>query len=243
MGRLKNLNVTNLMLWGVYIMLLCVLLPHTAWAFATFEPQDSGGQLVGWFGAVAFEFAILVLTHKLAKHIESVPNRKDTPRKFQRRYLNAYAAGLVVAIGVSTLANLAHAVEFGQTMAIFAKYNIPFGVYAVAFGAVLPIVSLLFARVLSNVQEAEIDENPAKTEVKELRAQLREQGKQLVAAEVAGVQFGLYEQLRTEDKAQRIKAAMELWPDAKQTVYATVTNVSPSYVSEIMSSNGHGKGD
>lgn len=36
----------NSLIWVIYILLLGVLLPHTAWAFAKFEPADS--QIVAW---------------------------------------------------------------------------------------------------------------------------------------------------------------------------------------------------
>ena len=36
----------NPLLWVIYLALLAVLLPHTAWAFAVFEPD--GQRLVAW---------------------------------------------------------------------------------------------------------------------------------------------------------------------------------------------------
>ena len=151
-------NWTNKILWGVYLCLLGVLLPHTAWAFSTFEPRDAWwGKTTAWLGALAFESAIAVLTHKLAKHIEATRRGR---RLFIRRYLNAYSFGLLVAIGVSMLANLSHAVEFGGSMAIFANSSALPALYSVAFGAILPVVSLLFARVLSNVVDAEGEPDP-----------------------------------------------------------------------------------
>ncbi len=38
-------------------------------------------------------------------------------RRLSYQYLNAYAAGLLVAVGVSILANFGHAVEFAQDFA------------------------------------------------------------------------------------------------------------------------------
>jgi hypothetical protein len=70
---------SNILLWAIYLSLLAVLLPHTAWAFARFEPPGNGtlgiawGAITAWAAAFAFEAAIAALTHKLAKHIESTP--------------------------------------------------------------------------------------------------------------------------------------------------------------------------
>lgn len=158
-GTANNMGflTINRILWAVYLSLLAVLLPHTAWAFQNFEPQNNTNtiSLVSWIAAFAFEASIAALTHKLSGHIEQTPKRLSTWSKFQYRYLNSYSLGLVAAISVSSMANLAHAVEFGRPMAIFTEWHIPFSVYALAFGAVLPLVSLVFARVLSNVAETE----------------------------------------------------------------------------------------
>ena len=156
-------NWSNMLLWAIYLSLLAVLLPHTAWAFARFEPPGNGsfgiawGSITAWAAAFAFEAAIAALTHKLAKHIESTP-RYTAGRVWLRRmsyqYLNAYAAGLVVAVGVSVLANFGHAVEYGQDFAIYGLYNVPPLLYSLAFGGILPLVSLMFARILANTAEA-----------------------------------------------------------------------------------------
>ena len=119
----RQQNWSNTLLWAIYLALLVVLPPHTAWAFGRFEPPDVGwlgirwGMVTAWAAAFAFEAAIAALTHKLAKHIESTP-RYSAGRVWLRRityqYLNAFSAGLLVAVGVSVLANFGHAVEFGQ---------------------------------------------------------------------------------------------------------------------------------
>jgi hypothetical protein len=122
---LKFITV-NRILWAVYLSLLGVLLPHTAWAFQNFEPEtESGGNsVVAWTAAFAFEASIAVLMHKLSGHIDRTPRRLLAWAKFQYRYLNAYSLGLLAAIAVSSLANLAHAVEFGRSMAIFTLWKI-----------------------------------------------------------------------------------------------------------------------
>lgn len=76
---------TDKILWLVYLALLAVLLPHTAWAFSNFEPQRAGvlgihwGSVTAWAAAFAFEAAIATLTHKLARHIEKTPRYSDWP--------------------------------------------------------------------------------------------------------------------------------------------------------------------
>ncbi len=54
---------TNRILWAVYLSLLGVLLPHTAWAFHNFEPENEAGKisLVAWTAAFAFEASIAAL--------------------------------------------------------------------------------------------------------------------------------------------------------------------------------------
>jgi hypothetical protein len=245
--KLPKLTATT-GLWAVYIFLLLVLLPHTAWAWSLFEPVTTLGKVTAWFAAIAFEFAILVLTKKLAAHIETTPNHKDRRLRFQRRYLNSYAAGLLVAIGVSALANLAHAVEFGRYMAIFGGGPWLFGVYAVAFGAILPFTSLLFARVLSNVADTEQEADP---EVVDLRARLKETRESLTEAgrkvqeneqraQKAETELAIAGRLFTGDKRNRIVAALEMWPGLAPSAVAIITKSSPSYVSEVINDDGHG---
>ena len=252
---------TTLVLWLVYFALLAVLLPHTAWAFGQFEPETSAFfgvrvSAVAWLAAIAFEASIAVLTHKLAQHIESVPNRKDTRRRFTERYLNAYSLGLVTAVVVSALANLAHAVEFGRPMALTNGRSWLFGVYVVVFGAVLPFVSLLFARVLSNVVEAEEAPNPdsvaanrtigdlrsqlkaanqrfADTEAK-FAAQLQAANQRTADAEARFAAAGDLMRLISADKRERILTIRQQWPELPQKSIAVMAEASPSYVSEIL---------
>ena len=111
----RQQNWSNIFLWAIYLALLVVLLPHTAWAFGRFESPAVGwmniqwGTVTAWAAAFAFEAAIAALTHKLAKHIESTP-RYTAGRVWLRRisyqYLNAFSAGLLVAVGVSVLPTL-----------------------------------------------------------------------------------------------------------------------------------------
>lgn len=237
---------TNTLLWLVYIALLAVLLPHTAWAFGKFEPSTGLGPFVAWAAAFSFEAAIAVLTHKLARHIEATPKRLRGPAQFVYRYANAYALGLVVALGVSVLANLAHAVEFGSAIVIFAQWGIPSWAYSLAFGAVLPLTSLLFARVLSNVSESEDAADPelerANAEIKELRRSLRQAEAAAQAAEAARAEAEtrfaaageLVARLFDGEKRQRILAARATWPQLPAAAIAIIAASSASYVSEVL---------
>lgn len=247
-------NFTTIILWCVYGSLLLVLLPHTAWAFRNWEPEEAiviygeftSANLVSYVAAFAFEAAIAVLTHKLAKHIEETPKGKRGWARFSYRYLNPISIGLIVSTIVSALANLAHAVEYGRTLKIFADWGIPSVLYSLAFGGVLPLVSLTFARVLSNVVEDEEAPNPelmqANEQIKNLRSQLRESESKAKAAEerarIAEDRFGamgdLVKHLFGEDKRQRIIITRKQWPQLPGAAIAIITEASPAYVSEVL---------
>lgn len=103
----RQRNWSNILLWAIYLAFLAVLLPHTTRAFARFEPPTVGwlgvpwGVVTAWGAAFAFEAAIAALTHKLATHIESTPRYtagRVWLRRLSHQYLNAYAAGLLVAV-------------------------------------------------------------------------------------------------------------------------------------------------
>lgn len=239
---------TNRILWGVYLALLGVLLPHTAWAFGRFESDSTGlfglkwGQAIAWLAAFAFEAAIAALTSKLAKHIETTPRYSSgnvALRKFSYRYLNAYSVGLVVSIGVSMVANLAHVVEFGRPLAIFKESWASSGLYSVAFGAILPLVSLLFVLVLSNVTETEQGEDEvlveAKATIRELRKELRTAEARASDAETRfGAAGDLFARLFAAEKRVRILAVAETWPALPQSSVAKIAESSPAYVSEVL---------
>ena len=251
----RHQNWANILLWTIYLALLVVLLPHTAWAFGRFESPATGwlnvrwGMVTAWAAAFAFEAAIAALTHKLAKHIEATP-RYTAGRVWLRRisyqYLNAFSAGLVVAVGVSVLANFGHAVEYGQDFAIYGSYQIPPLLYSLAFGGILPLVSLLFARILADTSEAEDQMNPeltkAKQTIKELRTELgvveehlaQAETRALTAEERLAAAGDLFARLFAEEKRQRILAAREQWPQLPASSLAIVAGASPGYVSEVL---------
>lgn len=240
-------SATTIILWIVYIMLLAVLLPHTAWAFKNWEPTGKGlSDLVSYAAAFAFEAAIAALTHKLARHIETTPKGKRGFHRFSYRYLNPFAFGLVIVTAVSALANLAHAVEFGRALKIFAEWGIPAKIYSLAFGGILPLVSLVFARVLSNVVDDEEAPNPeleaANKALAELRKQARESEQRAKSAEdrarLAEERFGamgdMVKYLFGEDKRQRILFARQQWKQLPSSAIAIITEASQSYVSEVL---------
>ena len=243
---LRSRNWSTILLWTVYLALLGVLLPHTAWAFGQFEPVGASSKALGWVAALAFEGAIAAFTFRLKGRIEKTPRYKSgwvTGRKLKHRYLNVYSLGLLVAIAVSSLANWAHAVEFGVDFGIFTRYSIPPLLYTVAFGAILPACSLLFARILADVSESEAVPNQELQEVKrdnrELRRQLTATKQRLTEAEGAA---RVLLQLTAEDKAQRILAAHAQWPDLPQVTLAQLVKASPSYVSQVLAEQVEGEG-
>ncbi|NOR83389.1 MAG: hypothetical protein GQ526_07855 [Ardenticatenales bacterium] len=265
----RQRNWSNILLWTIYLALLAVLLPHTAWAFGRFESPAVGwlnvqwGMVTAWAAAFAFEAAIAALTHKLAKHIETTPRYtagRVWLRRISHQYLNAYAAGLLVAVGVSVLANFGHAVEFGRDFAtpaqgrycVFGQYKIPRQLYSLAFGGILPLVSLMFARILANTAETEAEVNPelskAKQTIKELRSELKAAKDHLANAEAranaAEQRFSaagdLVARLFAEEKRQRILAAAEHWPELPASSIAIITSASPGYVSEVLKA-GNGR--
>lgn len=230
--------MVNRLLWIIYLSLLAVVMPHCAWAFASFEPQTQAGDITAWCAAFAFEAAIAVLTHKLAAHIRSVKSGK---RKFTRRYANAYAGGLLMAAAVSTLANTAHAIEYSEPLLIFGSGSVLPAIYSIAFGAILPFVSILFARVLSGVvDEGSVDPDlvAEKETSKRLRSQLREVRADLEKSQVNIAAFGKMAGLFDDTASGRIHAAMEIWPNEPQVFYAKVAACSPSTVSTVLKDNG-----
>lgn len=249
-------TLTRRLLYAVYMALLATLLPHTAWAFSRFEPDNPAGVIVAWFAAFSFEAAIAALTMRLAKRIETTPKKLSGWVRWRHQYANAYGLGLLLTLTVSAFANLAHAVEFGGVLLIFDRFGIPFAAYALAFGGVLPIVSLLFARVLSAEvpeDETEMPPNPALDEAKIAIAQLRRQIRETeaartvaeaarTAAEVertaADARFGAVGELAVRlfaaEKRARILAASQQWPELPASAVAIIAGASASYVSEVL---------
>lgn len=253
--RNQESNWINGLLWLIYALLLLVLLPHTAWAFAKGEVQETGplgvywGIVTAWMAALVFELVIGAMTHKLAVHISATPKYKNPGERFRKRYFNVYSFGLFLAWLVSTYANLAHAVEFGQEIKFFAQWGWPVWTYSVAFGAILPTASLLFAWVLSSVIEQDITEpeaNPdldkAKRDVADLKEQLRlteaRRAEAESRAQEAETRFqaagDIFVMLTQGPKRERVLIAAQRWPEMPRSAIALLTETSPSYVTEVL---------
>lgn len=251
--KLITSNLPRKILWMVFLSLQAVLLPHTSWLFGMFEPISVMGTLAAWTGAFSFESSNAVLVHQLAKHWEKKPKKPGRWEKIRHRWLNAYVFGLLIVTTVSSLANVAHAVQFGKQLAIFDVWNFPPVVYQLAFGAILPIVSLLFAKVLSNEADDEDAPNPlldeAKKALSEFRSKLREASETIAAlkmqleeserqrkmAEERFVAAGeLFKRLFEGEKQQRIIAFKQQWPQLTVSAIAVLAETSPGYVSETL---------
>lgn len=234
----------NVLLWGVYVALLGVLTPHTAWAFRQFEPP--GYSWLGWVAAFAFEAAIFGLTVRLKGRLETTPRYTSGNvawRRFAYRYLNSFASMLLLALAVSVAANWAHAVEFGQAFAVFARYSLSPLAYSVMFGGILPITSLVFAQVLADspLTEAGRDE-----ELAEAKRGRREAERELKLAKEDSVALSLrlaeaedIVRILAADKVRdRILAVHARWPELAAGAVSIIADASPSYTSEVLAARG-----
>jgi len=233
-GRIKAL------LWTIYLILLAVLLPHTAWAAGRFEPD--GWTWLGWAFAFAFELAIAALTWRLKQVIETTRKVKGW-RRWVCKYLNWYSVGLLASVAISAAANWAHAVEFGTPFKVFSTYGIPPLLYSVAFGAILPLCSFLFAHILADTDEAEPEQDAAlveaRGEITRLKHALRETEQRAIQAEQRFQAVGdLAVRLFSAQKSDRILAAHQLWPELPQRSIALIADTSPGHVSDTLSKNG-----
>jgi hypothetical protein len=216
--KLPKVSNTHLF-WAVYVAFLLVLLPQEAWTIG--QGQDQSGeqwQLLGvsasplaWLLAGAFTATVAVVTHRLNKHWADMPARykaEDMRRKrFAYRWLNVYAVTLIVTMPISAVANFMHVVEFTKpTLKVFALYPWTLGAYRLIFGMALPLVSMVFARVLSTMQESEQQDDPAfakaKAELKEANSTIRELEKTIRQTE--------------QDYSERIRQAEQQANEAEQ---------------------------
>jgi hypothetical protein len=240
----KFFTVYRLM-WLVYVIFLGVLAPHTAWTFSQFQETKDGNPMA-WMLAISVELVIAVFTHKLSEHLTATRKAKGTAAVL--RWLNGYSVGLTMVLLISSIANLAYAVEFAGSLAVFVEWGINRMVYEFAFGAMLPFVSLVFALVLSQMAEGETDEDPALAEAKKQIAELRQvnreserQRKEAEAArKVAEERFGMVTDIASmfllEDKTQRIRAIYGKWNNLPNSAIAIMADAAPSTVSEVIKS-------
>jgi hypothetical protein len=227
------MNKTTVVIWIIFAALLLVLLPHTAWAFSLFEDTESAfGKITPWAAAIAFEMAIAALTHKLAGQIATV-KRGTAWQKFSARYINAYGIGLAISLVVSATANISHA-------SAYARPGYGGAGFVIVFGGILPMVSLLFARVLSAAQDAQEDETSAIEELQKTKVKLdRLQGeheRMKTALQDARKQADLWKHLNPQAQA----AAMYITKQyATLGEAASAAGVHESTISRLAASMNH----
>lgn len=141
---------TRILMLGSYMFLLIVLLPHTAWMFARFEPADMQG--LGWAAALAFEITIAALTHFLAKQLAAVSDiaAANIGQRLKNELANIPSFLLMGSIVISVVANWTHAYQNAETVP-WGDQPIVRVFYSVLFGAALPVCSFAYAYVLSQV--------------------------------------------------------------------------------------------
>jgi hypothetical protein len=189
MNLSKKVFTLKTLVWSIYIAILVVIAPHTQWMFSQWEPTSD--RFVSWVAAIGFEGAIFAVTKLLVQRIE---RRKITTFNFDKkrleagrfskyftwwpvfkyRWLNIYTLLLLICCAISAGANLAHAVQFAQPLRIVSEWGIPESVFTVAFGGILPLVNLLFAAVIADVDDSEQAADP---ELEKANAALREANK------------------------------------------------------------------
>ena len=173
-----KLSATSLF-WVVYIGFLLMLWPQEAWTIGQSQDQNAGtwtmlgvtASPLAWLLAGALGATIGIVTHKLNEHWKEMPSRykaKDMEKqRFAYRWLNVYVLGLFATILLSAIANFMHVVEFTNPgLQVFAIWPWAKWIYQVLFGLALPLVSMVFARVLSTMRADEQEEDPALTKAK-----------------------------------------------------------------------------
>lgn len=242
----KQINITNLF-WLIYLALLGVLLPHTAWAFNRFqEGTEQNISWMAWSLAGVFELAVFAFTHMIKSRIEKSHRLRQKEveqwlefawRRFATAYLNIFGLGLLFTSGVSALANFAYAVEFARFFAIYTEYSFPPLLYELAFGGILPIVSFLFARILAESVNAEDDRDEALEAAKRAEREARRSEERL-RRELEDVRkrFAEFETLYAEQARERILAAKRLWPNIPNSGIAVIADTSAGYVSDVLNS-------
>lgn len=260
---MKNIFSIKNFLWVVYIGVLVVVTPHTQWMFAQLEPPELPG--LSWVIAVVVEAAIFGLTHRLVHHITA---RRLTAFNFERqrmkagrlskyftwwpvfayRYLNIYSFGLALFVLLSGVANLTHAVEYGRPPKIVDEWGIPFGFYTLAFGAVLPVMNLVFAAVLAQIDDAKQQADPelekansekreAERRAKEAERRLEDTERLLLESEQRYHAIGdVVVYLFGTDRAlpERVRYVKKTFPQLSQHGISQILSCSVSTVNEAL---------
>lgn len=232
----------------VFVFLLAVMLDHTAYFFAQFEPVDSAvsimgfsigfGRIKGFAMALVFELSIWIMTEKLAAHMETIRTRRANFRQrfqtFVDRFINAYGLALGICWTVSFVANYSHALQFGNASTVAKTMGIDVGIAALFAGGVLPFVSLLFSSAIAKTTLAETDSDST---VDNLRSELATVKKQLATANnKIGPAAVLVD--KSANGTDKILAAVELWPNMPNNGLAILAGVSPSHVTKTIQRKG-----
>lgn len=245
----------KILFYIIYLALLGVLLPHTAWAFSRFQEAVGWGghknAILAWALAIVFEGTIFAITYHLKGLIEKSSRMKQKTdelriafawRKFSSAWVNEFGFLLLFTSGVSALANFSYAVEFGQSFLAFDRYGMPRIIYELAFGGTLPVVSVVFARILADTAEAEQERADGELEAKKgERAANKTSARLRIERDKLRIAQTHYEALSDSLAKDRIRAARILWPDESQAKIAGRAGASPSTVSEVLNRNGKEK--
>jgi hypothetical protein len=161
----------------------------------------------------------------------------------------------LITCGISAGANLTHAVEFAQPLKIVSDWGVPAGALTMAFGGILPLVNLLFAAVIADVDDNEQQADPAlikaREELRETKAALKEANSAVEKANavtaqanaraleaeqqmrgVANLMRYLFD--REMQLRDRIRGLAEARPDLSQNRIAKLIDCSTSTVNEAL---------
>ena len=227
-----TMNLSQYKFKALFILILAVLLPHTAWWFEQFEPDTA--TWVMWAAAVAFEGAVYAFTEKLADRIGAVSSRVKWHKRLRIQYFHPYSLGLLLVTLVSIMANRSHAIVFGNASPVFDILNMSVEQGSLWAGAVLPVCSLLFAWVLSqeNLTEHEQDERLIIANKK-----IREQNKTIQELNAKAQAANAYAFLGSVDKTEVILGVRSVWPGLNQAAVAEISGASKSHVSTTLKAN------
>jgi hypothetical protein len=151
--KIKQINLGTAVIWLVYVALLVVMLPHTQRAAARFEPENIIGAVSSFAFALVFELAYIVFMHGQVEHLKQNRRARANEAKSHhlwRKWGTAYSAALLVALIITFLANTWHTTSSVDSQNV---YDVSM---AFVFGAVLPVMSILFASILARVDTFEI---------------------------------------------------------------------------------------